>query len=197
MAESKIVEEKNDDNNENRPELLPLDVSYLLAAESAPVTIVPIHKTQENHESIVFIWLDPQEQPSVNLVGPLRAINDSVHPFTHTAPCLKMIESSKEKIFFITTSSNSELINRVHSFDAVVAIFIFAPNIESIKGDFPKLTGIFNQQEELFRVLKEVSDAFEQLELELFEFEEDKGFLWSQLWKVDVCYEEFCIFSFD
>ena len=58
--------------------------------------------------------------------------------------------------------------------------------MESIKGDFPKLFGIFNQQEELFRILKEVFDTFEQIQLEEFAFEEDKIFLWSQLWKEEV-----------
>ena len=97
-----------------------------------------------------------------------------------------MRSSAKEKIFFITSSTNSELITTVHHFSAVEAIFILDPNVESIKGDFPKLFGIYSQQEELFRVLKEVLDTFEQIQLEEFAFEQDKVFLWSQLWKEEV-----------
>jgi hypothetical protein len=48
------------------------------------------------------------------------------------------------------------------------------------------LFGVFNQQEELFRVLKEVLDTFEQIQFEEFVFEEEKVFLWSQLWKEGV-----------
>jgi hypothetical protein len=152
----------------------------------APTEIEPIRITQENHESVVFIWFDPHEKSTLNLFGPLRAINDNVQPFANSSSCFKAIKSSTDKIFFITSSSNSELINKVHNFAAVEAIFILDPNIESIKGDFPKLCGIFNQQEELFRVLKEVMDVFEQIQLEVFAFEQDKVFLWSQIWKEKV-----------
>jgi hypothetical protein len=136
--------------------------------------------TDENHESVIFIWFDPREQSNINLVGPLRVINDSVQVFTDSSSCFDTIRSSKEKIFFICSISNNELITTVHDFPAVEAIFILDPNADSIKGDFPKLFGIFTQQEELFRTLKEVFDAFEQIQLEEFAFEQDKIFLWSQ-----------------
>jgi len=184
MAESKLVQTKDKNRNKVGPELLFLDASVLTMTEPAPIE--PIRITQENHESVVFIWFDPQEQSTLNLFGPLRAINDNVQPFANSSSCFKAIKSSTDKIFFITSSSNSKLINTVHNFAAVEAIFILDPNIESIKGDFPKLCGIFNQQEELFRVLKEVMDVFEQIQLEVFAFEQDKVFLWSQIWKEKV-----------
>ncbi|CAF4676523.1 unnamed protein product, partial [Rotaria magnacalcarata] len=68
----------------------------------------------------------------------------------------------------------------------VEAIFILNQNGDNIKGDFPKLFGIFTQQEELFRMLKEVYNTFEEVQLEEFTFEQDLVFLWSQLWKEDV-----------
>ena len=77
----------------------------------------------------------------------------------------------------------------MHNLAAVEAIFVLDPNIESIKGNFPKLHGIFTQQEELLRVVKETLDNFEQLQLESFAFEEDKIFLWSQLWRQEVSNE--------
>jgi hypothetical protein len=148
-----------------------------------------INITDENYESVIFIWFDPHEQSNMNLVGPLRAINGSVQAFTDSSSCFDTIRSSKEKIFFICSTSNNELIATVHDFTAVEAIFILDSNVDSIKGDFPKLFGIFAQQEELFRVLKQVFDAFEQIQLEEFAFEEDKVFLWSQLWKEEVSNE--------
>jgi hypothetical protein len=190
MARANVVQTKDNSRNKVRPELVVLDPSLLTTTESAPTEIEQIRITQENHESIVFIWFDPQEQSTLNLVGQLRAVNDAVKPFTDSSSCFKAIKSSTDKIFFITSSSNSELIAKVHKFAAVEAIFILDPNIESIKGDFPKLCGIFNQQEELFRVLKEVIDVFEQIQLEVFAFEQDKVFLWSQIWKEKVSYKK-------
>ena len=140
----------------------------------------------ENYESIVFIWFDPQGQSNINLTGQLRAINDNVQMFTDSSACLDAMRSSEQKVFFICLSSNNHLIATAHDFPAVEAIFVFDPNAENIKGDFPKLFGIFNQQEQLFRVLKEVLDLFEEIQLEDFAFEHDKIFLWSQLWKEDV-----------
>jgi hypothetical protein len=145
-----------------------------------------VNRTGENYESVIFIWFDPEEQSNINLIGPLRAINDSVQAFTDSSSCFDILRSCKEKIFFICSSSNNELISIVHDFPAVEAIFILDPNPENLKGDFPKLFGVFRQQEELFRILKEVLDAFEQIQLEEFTFEHDKIFLWSQLWKEEV-----------
>ena len=186
MADANSVQRKSITRRKDGPELLILDPSLLSTTEATPVDIHPIHITQENHESVVFVWFDPQEQSGLNLVGPLRAINDIVRPFNDIESCFNAIKSSNDKIFFITSSSSSELITTVHHFTAVEAIFILDPNVDSIKGDFPKLSGIFNQQEELFRVLKEIFDIFEQIQLETFVFEEDKMFLWSQLWKEEV-----------
>jgi len=186
MAESNIVQTNDNNRKKNGPELLALDPSLLSTIESVPVHAPSIHITQENHESVVFIWFDPQEKSGLNLVGPLRAINDIVKAFSDSKSCFDAIKSSKEKIFFITSSSSSQIITKVHNVAAVEAIFILDPAVESIKGDFPKLAGIFNQQEELFLVLKEILDVFEQIQLEVFAFEQDKIFLWSQLWKEGV-----------
>jgi hypothetical protein len=154
--------------------------------ESRGYNISGTNILDENHENVIFIWFDPQAQSNLNLVGPLRAINNSVQAFTDSSTCFDTIRSSKEKIFFICSLSNDELITAVHDFSAVEAIFIFGSNAENIKGDYPKLFGIFNQQEELFRVLKDVLDVFEQIQFEEFAFEEEKVFLWSQLWKEQV-----------
>lgn len=143
----------------------------------------------EKYECVTLVWFDPQGQSNINLIGSLRVINDSVQVFTDSSTCLDMIQSSMEKIFFISSSNNNELISMVHACGAVEAIFILTGNGENVKGDFPKLFGVFNQQEELLRVLKEIFDLFEQVQLEDFHFEAEKVFLWSQLWKEDVSNE--------
>lgn len=186
MAEANIEQANDDKKNRDGPELLTVDSSLLLTAETGPGAGNPIHITHGNHESIIFIWYDPHEQSGLNLVGPLRAINHHVQPFIDGVSCLNAIKSSTERIFFISTSSHQVLITKVHSLPAVEAIFILDPNIDSIRGDFPKLFGIFEQQEGLFRVLKEVFDIFEQVQFEIFSFEQEKVFLWSQLYREEV-----------
>jgi len=160
------------------------------AFDKSPVsTIVPDERPvfpDECHEDVLFIWFDPSEQSNVNLVGQLRAINDSVKSFADASTCLKIIESSKEKIFFICSVCNNELIAAVHGFAVVEAIFILNSTGETIRGDLPKLFGIFNQHEELVRVLKDVFETYEQVQLEEFAFENGKIFLWSQLWKEEL-----------
>jgi hypothetical protein len=193
MATANNVQIKSNRRNRDGPELITLDASLLSMSmgDIDPVYSNPIRITQANHESIVFIWFDPEEQSGLNLVGPLRAINDNVQAFIDGVSCINAIKSSNEKIFFITTSSNHVLISTVHNLAAVEAIFILNPTVDSIRGDFPKLSGIFDQQEELFRVIKEVFDIFEQIQFEIFLFEQDKMFLWSQLYKEEVSNSKF------
>jgi hypothetical protein len=186
MAETNIRETDDDKKNKDAPELLLVDSSLLLTAETGPGAGNPVRLSPGNHESIVFIWYDPNEQSGLNLIGPLRAINDNVQSFIDGVSCLNAIKSSLEKVFFISTSSHHVLITKVHNLPAVEAIFILDPNVDSIRGEFPKLFGIFEQQEELFRVLKETIDIFEQIQFEVFSFEQEKVFLWSQLYKEEV-----------
>ncbi|CAF2782598.1 unnamed protein product [Rotaria sp. Silwood2] len=176
------------DTNKNRGtrrSLVP-DAILLSTGESTGNDISRINVTDEIHESVIFIWFDPYTHLNTNLIGPLRVINDSVQSFTDPLTCFDTIRSSQQKIFFICSSCNNELITTVHKFCAVEAIFILDPNGENIRGDFSKLFGIFNQQEELLRILKEVFKMFEEIQLEEFAFEQDEVFLWSQLWKEDL-----------
>ncbi|CAF0910435.1 unnamed protein product [Rotaria sordida] len=176
------------DANKNRSARRSLvsDAFLLSTGESTGHKISPINITDEIYESVIFIWFDPHENLNTHLMGPLRAINFNVQTFTDPLTCFDTIKSSQQKIFFISSLCNNELIATVHDFNAVEAIFILDPNNENIKGDFPKLFGIFNQQEELLRMLKEVFNTFEEIQLEEFAFEQDKVFLWSQLWKEDL-----------
>ncbi|CAF2514937.1 unnamed protein product [Rotaria sp. Silwood2] len=139
-----------------------------------------------NHECITFVWLDLRRDPTGTFVGTLRAINDCVRTFTDVSACLDFIKSSHEKIFFISSSSNGELLATVHLCIAVEAIFVLDPDTNSVRGDFPKLIDILTQQEELLRVLRITLDTFEHIQLERFVFETDKMFIWWQLWKEEI-----------
>lgn len=140
----------------------------------------------ENHENIIFVWFDPHAQSNLNIIGLLRAINNTVQAFNDSSTCFNFIKSSKEKIFFIGSINNDQLITTVQNFPAVEAIFILDLNAESSRGDYSKLFGVFNQHEELLRAVKDALDTFEQIQFEEFAFEEDKVFLWSQLWREEV-----------
>ncbi|CAF0983561.1 unnamed protein product [Rotaria sordida] len=136
-----------------------------------------------NRECVTFVWLDLRRDSTGTFIGTLRAINDCVRTFTDISTCLDYIKSSHEKIFFISSSSNNELLATIHQCIAVEAIFVLDPDTNNVRGDFPKLIDIFIQQEELLRALKITLDTFEHIQLERFTFETDKLFIWWQLWK--------------
>lgn len=186
MATANVGQKKGNNKKKDGPELLTLDTTLVSVTELTSVDARPVRISQENHESIVFIWFDPEGKPIVYFGGALRAINDNLIIFSDATTCINTIKLSQQKIFFITSSSSTDLLITVQKLPAVEGIFILDPNISNVKGDFSKLCGIFTQQEELFRVLKEILDLYEQIQLEEFIFEEDKEFLWSQLWKRDV-----------
>ncbi|CAF0930238.1 unnamed protein product [Adineta steineri] len=139
-----------------------------------------------NHECVTFVWLDLRRETTGTFIGALRSINDCVQTYTDMSTCLDSIRSSNEIIFFISSTSNAEFLAELHDCVNVEAIFILDPDMNTIRGEFPKITGIFNQQEELLRVLRVTLDTFEQLQLEKFTFETDKMFLWWQLWKESI-----------
>jgi hypothetical protein len=138
---------------------------------------------------VIFVWLDLRRESNATFVGALRVINDCVLTYVDKASCVESIRSTHQTIFFISSSSDVELLSDIHQCPTVEAIAILDPEPGVIRGDFPKLIGTFTQQEELLRVLRETLDAFEQIQLETFTVETDKFFLWWQLWKEDVsCY---------
>ncbi|CAF1277038.1 unnamed protein product [Rotaria magnacalcarata] len=144
-----------------------------------------------NRECVTFVWLDLRRDSIGNFLGTLRGINDCVRTFTDVSTCLDYIKTSQEKIFFVSSSSNVELLNTVNVCIAVEAIFVLDPDTNSIRAEFSKLTNIFTQQEELIRVLKATLNTFEQIQLEKFSFETDKMFLWWQLWREEIASKTF------
>ena len=180
MINSRTVRTKGGSKGKDTQPVSEADESGLSARETGTLD------ASGTYESVIFIWFNPPERSNVNIVGPLRAINHNVQTFTESSACIQMIESSYEKIFFVSSVNSNDLIATIHDFPTVEAIFVLDPSASDVKGNFPKLFGIFTQHEELLRTVKEVFEAFEQVQLEEFSFEHDKVFLWSQLWKEEV-----------
>jgi hypothetical protein len=139
-----------------------------------------------NHENILFVYLDIHSSFGSNLVASLRAINDDVRTYTDLLTCVNFLQSSNDRIFFVFSSNDKELIKQVHDFDAVEALFIVNSDVLIDKNKFPKVFGIYTHLEELLTALRNALEWFEQTQVELFVFERDKIFLWSQLWKEEV-----------
>lgn len=151
------------------------------------MTTTSLMERNTNLECITIALLDLRRELTGVFVGALRAINDYVRTFTETETFLNYIQSSREKIFVILTSSSDELLSATHACPAIEAIFILDSIGNSIlRGDLPKVINVCTQQEELVRIVRMTLETFEQVQLEIFSFETDKIFLWWQLWKEEV-----------
>lgn len=139
-----------------------------------------------NLECITFAWLDLRRESNSVFVGALRAINDYVKAFTDSETLLRYLNVSDEKIFAILPSVHDEVLASVHQSPNVQALFILDSNASTIRGDLPKLIGVYSQQEELIRALRMTFETFEQVQLEAFTFETENVFLWWQLWHEEV-----------
>lgn len=148
-----------------------------------PKTYLKCHQvtTQDMHESVIFIWFDREKSISMNIINSLRSINDTIRVFNDMNACLSTIETSNEKIFFITSFNDNEFLDKIHEYPAVELVFLLAES--QIERTLPKLYGVYTQLETLFCELKEALSIFEQVRLEMFYSEEDPTFLWRQIWK--------------
>lgn len=163
-------------------------ISTSTKSESLPATVDATSSKIDrsiNYESTAIIWLDPRKELTNAFIGSLRSINDSVQVFYDVQPTIDAIRSMNEKIFFISSLNEVDLISRIHSFQNVEGIFVFDPDKNSMR-EFPKLIGIFQQQEQLLRDLRMVIERFDLIQLESFVFQDEKLFLWWQLWKEEV-----------
>lgn len=142
--------------------------------------------TSKNFDSVVLVWLDIQKSLTTKIIRSFQSVNDSVRAYNDPSLCFDDIRYSNEKIFFISSSNNTELIATVHEFPAVEAIFVFDPKVINVKHNFPKFRGVFNSQDELLEAVTETLNVFEQVQFELFAYEENNTFLWRQLWKEKV-----------
>ena len=147
-----------------------------------------------NLECVTIALLDVRRESTSVFVGALRAINDYVRTFTETDGFPHYGQSSREAMFVILTSSSDDLLSAVQLCPNVEAIFILDPSGTPIRGDLPKVIGVYTQQEELVRAVRMTLETFEQVQLETFAFETEKIFLWWQLWKEEVK-ERFYLFK--
>ena len=160
---------------------IPVDKSKL----TSTTTVIP-SDTRENREPILFIWLDLQSQSTPAFIGSLRVINDCVRTYIDASTCFEALRTSTNNIFLISSSSNEELMLKLHAIDSIEAIFVLDPKANPIENRYPKLAGVFKQHEELTQSLKEMVDKYQQIQLGVFTFERENGFLWLQLWREEV-----------
>lgn len=157
---------------------------------STSTTNVTLSETRTNLELITIVWLDLQSQATPIIIGSIRAINDFVRIYTDTSACMEALKISKDKVFLILSFYKEELILQFHAIDPVEAIFIFDLKISPVEHGYPKLIGFFKQHEELTRSLKYAVDTYQQIQLEVFRFEDENAFLWLQLWKDEVSWRK-------
>jgi hypothetical protein len=149
-----------------------------------------VHPTEEyepsiNHGNILFVYLDIHSQLTSNSMGALRVINNDLQIYTDLSSCLDFLQSSNNQIFFISSFADKQLIEDFHNTKSVEAMFILNSDAQ-IDSRFPKLYGVYAHFEELLMALKFTLQWFEQTQMELFVFERERIFLWSQLWKEEV-----------
>jgi hypothetical protein len=149
-----------------------------------------VHPTEEyapsiNHGNILFVYLDIHSQLTSNSIGALRVINNDLQIYTDLSSCLDFLRSSNNQIFFISSFIDKQLIEDFHNTKSVEAMFILNSDAQ-IDSRFPKLYGVYAHFEELLMALKFTLQWFEQTQMELFVFERERIFLWSQLWKEEV-----------
>jgi hypothetical protein len=143
------------------------------------------YETSINCGNILFVYLDLHSQLSSHLITLIRAINHYFQTYTDLSTCLDSIRSSHDRIFFISSSTDKQLIEEFHNLNSVEAIFIVNSEAQ-IDSRFPKLYGAYTHSEELLMALRETLDWFEETQMELFVFQRDRIFIWSQLWKEEV-----------
>ncbi|CAF4261650.1 unnamed protein product, partial [Didymodactylos carnosus] len=155
----------------------------------------------ENKESVILIWLDPNigsDDDTQRTVAMLREINDFVVSHTHLDSCIDHITNvQNERIFLVTSGKCAiDLLPHVEIQSQVDSIFIFClkPNkYKHLQNEYSKIIGIFNEREELVKSIKNNIDLVEK-QIQSFSFynqqkstrdltSESASFLWFQLFK--------------
>lgn len=137
-------------------------------------------------ESILFVWLDLQSQSTPAFIHSLRAINDRVQTYTDESTCFSRLKTSQDRIFFISSSSSQELIEKLNAIESIEAIFVPDSGVTFIKGEYTKLLGFYPDLLGLLLILKEKLDRFKKIMLETFLFEQDHLLQSLQSWKEEV-----------
>jgi hypothetical protein len=138
-----------------------------------------------NRGNILFVYLDIHSQITAYSMDALRVINNDLQIYTDLSSCLDFLQSSNNQIFFIASFTDKQLIEDFHNVKSVEAMFLFNSDAQT-DVRFPKLYGVYTDFEKLLTALKSTLQWFEQTQMELFIFERERIFLWSQLWKEEV-----------
>ena len=142
-------------------------------------------ETSTNHGSILFVYLDDHSSGHSNISVSLRTINNDVQTYLDSSTCLEFLRTSTDHIFLILPPVDKQLLEDFHNLQSVEAIFILNDDAKA-DSRFPKLYGSYVHLKELLTALKTTLQWFEETQMEVFVFEHDRVFLWSQLWKEEV-----------
>ena len=158
-------------------------VSTVQSTENEESVVINDDDTQIYRANLLFVYLDVKIPSNQNLIGPIRSIHDHVKCYSNFSNCLKFLQNSSDKIFFISSLNDKELLQQIHDCLSVEAMFIINSDTQIDRIRFPKVVGIYEHSEELFAALKNALDWFEQAQLDFFTFEREQLFLWLQLWR--------------
>lgn len=191
-----MTEQSNIFDDSNREKLINNVNDDIKSSDFIPLLPVKrknLSKKKANHkprqsirETILLIWLDLLSQSTPAYIQSLRTINDRVQVYTDESTCLDELKTSQDKIFFISSSSNQELVAKLNSIRSIEGIFVPDSNVTFIKGEYTKILGYFPDLLGLLRILKEKLERFQNIALETFLFEQDSLFQWLQSWKEEV-----------
>lgn len=136
-----------------------------------------------HRDHLQLVFLDIKHPINRDLIRLFRAIHDNVKLYSRPSSCLKFVHYSNDKIFFITTSNDRDLLKEIQDCSSVEAIFILDSPGDFDKIRLPKLIGMYKHSEELLAALKQTFEWFEQSQFDFFTFEREPLFLYLQFWR--------------
>ena len=139
-----------------------------------------------NRENILFVYLDLQSELVPRMTTSLEGINNRIHIFNDPSICYDFLQTLSDRTFFICPADEAILFQAAHDLSTVEAIFLLGSNPQIDRTQLIKVSGIYSQFEELLGGLREALEWFEYTQMDLFSFQSDRMFLWSQLWKEEV-----------
>jgi tetratricopeptide (TPR) repeat protein len=127
-------------------------------------------KLQENKEEVRIIWLDAnidQSDDSIKTKNILLELNPAAQFYTDSDQCIDDIKLIKdEQILLISSGSFAGIIlPKIDQIQSIIAIFIFCVNkkqYESLKNDYDKIIGIFVDQDDLLKSIRQTLDFLEK-----------------------------------
>jgi hypothetical protein len=131
---------------------------------------VPVHDLVRNCEVVTLVWFDPSLKESINNISELddiHALNDYVLFYTKESMYLDWL-MSKEKVneYVIAIIHGFETLDKTHQCNQVCAILIVTPSSDvnqmvMVDRHYPKVVGIFKDQNSMLVKLQEVIVAVE------------------------------------